>query len=585
MRAVSASERLGVTERYFVLSNNSAPPLRIGLMLDGPELPGPHAGVVELIERSNFAAIVAHIYPVRDRTKATELPKLSVLVRLWRMLNHERTRRRVLFSAFEKWDARAHPDSAGVFELKNVQQNCTGLKIVHVSAKRAGFIDRFTTEDVARLRDLQLDVLLRFGFGILRGDILNCARFGVWSFHHGDNTHYRGSPPQFWEMFERSDITGALLQVLNESLDNGLVLGKVHTALFPGMSLLVNRVAPYLTAQPLVIQKLKRLHEAGWKTVCAEAVPDEPYCGKRPLYRAPNNLEMLRFAGHHIQRRIRNRVLRTIKRDADHCQWRVGVRARRAGHPWEGKWDGWRWVTAPAGHYYADPMLWDEGGRTFLFVEDYIIAEKRGIIAVAEVGGDGEVGSFGTALALPYHLSFPHIFSRDDARFMIPETKACARVEVFRCVSFPFDWRPERVLLNVEGVDTVLHKGRDGREYLFTSVAHRPGAQVALYLFHADSIWGEWRIHSLSPLSVDVRISRNGGSILMEPGIGPVRISQDNTGLYGRQMHFHRVAALSAQDYGEEAIGTRSTAGIVRALGTHTYSRSERFEATDVFGW
>jgi methionyl-tRNA formyltransferase len=49
----------------------------------------------------------------------------------------------------------------------------------------------------------ELGVLLRFGFNILSGEILTVARYGVWSYHHGDNDYYRGGPPHFWELVER----------------------------------------------------------------------------------------------------------------------------------------------------------------------------------------------------------------------------------------------------------------------------------------------------------------------------------------------------------------------------------------------
>ncbi len=53
---------------------------------------------------------------------------------------------------------------------------------------------RFPPEAVERIRAADLDVLLRFGFNIIRAQILETARYGVWSYHHGDNREYRGQP-------------------------------------------------------------------------------------------------------------------------------------------------------------------------------------------------------------------------------------------------------------------------------------------------------------------------------------------------------------------------------------------------------
>ena len=40
----------------------------------------------------------------------------------------------------------------------------------------------------------------------------------------------RGAPPSFWEVFNGSSNTGAVLQVLNEDLDGGFVIDRVNTS-------------------------------------------------------------------------------------------------------------------------------------------------------------------------------------------------------------------------------------------------------------------------------------------------------------------------------------------------------------------
>lgn len=85
-----------------------------------------------------------------------------------------------------------------------------------------------TTTDVERVRAERPDFLLRFGFNILRGDVLDVAPYGIWSFHHGDEQHYRGQPPGFWEIHDRDPLTGAVLQRLTDRLDGGIILRKEH---------------------------------------------------------------------------------------------------------------------------------------------------------------------------------------------------------------------------------------------------------------------------------------------------------------------------------------------------------------------
>ena len=58
--------------------------------------------------------------------------------------------------------------------------------------RRGKWSEHFTEDDLDAIRDHQLDVLIRFAYGIIRGDILDVPRHGVWSFHHGDIERYRG---------------------------------------------------------------------------------------------------------------------------------------------------------------------------------------------------------------------------------------------------------------------------------------------------------------------------------------------------------------------------------------------------------
>ena len=56
---------------------------------------------------------------------------------------------------------------------------------------------RYKNSDLEKIKKLHLDLLIRGGSGILKGEILNICRLGIISFHHGDNNLNRGGPPGF----------------------------------------------------------------------------------------------------------------------------------------------------------------------------------------------------------------------------------------------------------------------------------------------------------------------------------------------------------------------------------------------------
>ena len=89
---------------------------------------------------------------------------------------------------------------------------------VKPNISKSGLVYRYDGEDIERIKALNLDLLVRSGSGILRGDILDVCPNGIISFHHADNEINRGGPPGFWEVYERNPRTGFIIQRLkNES--------------------------------------------------------------------------------------------------------------------------------------------------------------------------------------------------------------------------------------------------------------------------------------------------------------------------------------------------------------------------------
>jgi len=67
----------------------------------------------------------------------------------------------------------------------------------------------------------EMDIVVRFGFGILKGDALTAPKYGILSYHHGDLREYRGRPAGFYEFLDGTSSAGVTVQRLNEGLDSG----------------------------------------------------------------------------------------------------------------------------------------------------------------------------------------------------------------------------------------------------------------------------------------------------------------------------------------------------------------------------
>jgi hypothetical protein len=82
-----------------------------------------------------------------------------------------------------------------------------------------------------------------------------------------------------------------------------------------------------------------------------------------------------------------------------------------------------------------------------------------------------------------------------------------------------------------------------------------------------------------------VRRARPAGCPFMDGDGSLIRPSQDCSGLYGSAVVFNRIEDLSENDYRETPVGRLDPGWQRHNLGTHTYSRSEEWEAVDGRTW
>lgn len=184
----------------YVHSASSALALRVGVLLDDTVLMRVFADILRDIHRSDFARLELVIF--NGPGSPAPPPKRTVPDQRW-------------------YPAKDDPVAP---------EDCTallaGVPVLDVTPITTRFVHRVPEGAPRAVRAAHLDVLLRFGFNILRGEILTAARYGVWSFHHGDSDLYRGGPAHFWEMYEGNPFSGVVLLVLTEQLNGGHVLAK-----------------------------------------------------------------------------------------------------------------------------------------------------------------------------------------------------------------------------------------------------------------------------------------------------------------------------------------------------------------------
>lgn len=237
-------------------------------------------------------------------------------------------------------------------------------------------------------------------------------------------------------------------------------------------------------------------------------------------------------------------------------------------------------LAAREGHCWADPCVVEVDGRHLVFAEEFPIGMGKGVIVCVELERDGRSRRLGLALEEPSHLSYPQVFSWQDAWYMTVESGAARRVSVYKSEEFPLRWvRMHDLVSNRVCVDPTLHE-HDGHWYLFANVSESEGSTCdELFLFVADSPLGPFSPHPANPIVSDVRMARPAGRLFHHDG-KLVRPAQNCGPSYGAEIAFQEVVELTPDHYRERPLG-RLAPWESHFDGCHTYSRIAGIELLD----
>jgi hypothetical protein len=218
-----------------------------------------------------------------------------------------------------------------------------------------------------------------------------------------------------------------------------------------------------------------------------------------------------------------------------HAHWRVGYRfSDAAGVAETGKLgSGWSVLPDHGDHFYADPFPFSWHGRSFVFVEDYPHATGKAVISVVPFDASGVPGTPRVVLEEAHHLSYPQVFERDGAIWMLPEASAGGKLTLYRASNFPDGWTAEAVLVEGEISDaTLLEHG--GLLWLFATDRDGHGSTSdTLVVFSAPALAGPWRPHRMNPVLIDRRMARPGGAFIRDDRGRVLLPVQDGTLGYG----------------------------------------------------
>ena len=550
----------------------SQAPLLVGVLLDSYKQP---AWVAKLIsdlvsgKETRLALVVMNDCEVRSE----QLSFVRRVARWWQ------NRSALPYVAYRRLDQKRYQRSGDPEELTDIGEILADTPVIRVTPRRTKHCDYFSDDEVAAIRTYDLDVAVRFGFRILKGDALRLARYGVWSFHHGDNRHNRGGPAGFWEVMNQEPVTGAVLQVLSEELDAGLVIGRSFSSTDP-ISVTANKRNYYWQATHLLGSSLRRLYER------REAFLDDVRSSgtweaySNPLFVQPRAMKMSRLAAGLLTRLIGRKLRALFQRD----QWFLAYRLSKGPDVSAGVPDGtiyrFKELVPPSDRFWADPMPVFHEGKHYVFFEEYQFGAPKAHISVFELNSQGVPENMRVVLERPYHLSYPFVFKWRECWYMIPETSRARRVELYRSTGFPDSWELERVLLDDIAATDATVVEIDNRWWMFVGVSANDKEAGLLNLYHAPTPLGPWEPHRWNPVKTDVRSARPAGPLFFRNGAW-YRPSQSGVPGYGSAIVVNRIEELSDSSFREIEVTRIAPTWRAGLNGTHTLAASNGLTVID----
>tara|TARA_B100001175_G_scaffold317829_1_gene336768 strand:- start:1293 stop:2957 length:1665 start_codon:yes stop_codon:yes gene_type:complete len=546
--------------------------LSIGLLVDKPNA---NIYVEDLITWSKEQENISIDYLIlqkKNKINKNQIQKIINIIQEFGISNLiQRTLFKILNLLEKKIILKKYPNYKNHYSEYNIEQKIKSKIEIYPDVSKKGNLLSYSEKDIKKIKSLNLDVILRFNSGILKGQILNCSKFGVLSFHHGDNRNYRGLPPGFWEVYNKSSSTGFIIQQLTDNLDGGNVIfrGNIITKAFYAL----NQSNLY---QYSYFYLKKVLTELSIKNKLPNFEEKKPYYNT--LYKEPSISQIILYFIFLLKKKISTFFLFKLLKKK--YIWNVAFYP----NSWKNlaMWKAKK-INNPPGTYLADPFLIEVENKNYAFVEEYNFKKRKGIISVYLINSFS-YERVGIALEENFHLSFPYIFQYEGKQYLLPETSKNKDIRIYECINFPLKWELKKILMKeVNALDNMIFK-YDNLWWLFSNLCKfdddKSSSELSIYYSENGPLTDEWIPHKKNPVITNADLSRNAGLIFDEKNI--FRVSQSPNFMdYGNKFQINKIINLDLENYNEEPFHKVSPLFKKNLTGTHHISSNKKFTIFD----
>lgn len=257
--------------------------------------------------------------------------------------------------------------------------------------------------------------------------------------------------------------------------------------------------------------------------------------------------------------------------------WKVAIRKRNDKGLYA---DGFTTIPNTNKYWFADPLLFEDGEDTYLFVEAFNRKTYKGDIGCFKIQ-DGAVSDFELLIDNNFHMSYPLVFKHDGRYYMIPESEENSTVDLYVADNFPRVWRKAKTLLSgIHYADTTLLE-IENRKFLFTYSPEVSLWKLLIFELNMDSL----EVSLFQTIEYKDNVCRPAGKFFEDEKGRYFRPVQDCRGGYGKGVLLYEVLFQNGK-FSETEVCIYDNNKLVidgkcGADNFHTYSRTSKYEVID----
>jgi hypothetical protein len=283
----------------------------------------------------------------------------------------------------------------------------------------------------------------------------------------------------------------------------------------------------------------------------AEYLDAAPSKTQAPIYRAPSDLQMLRFWLRIAANRVRYKL---ANQRVD--RWNVGLvnaapeeflksdfQPRVAWSAYDEK-----------DQMIADPCLMSGPDGVRILCEEFDWLSEKGRILEIRPASDGSLSLGAAAIEEDVHMSYPYVIEHQGETYCVPESADRRDAVLYRLDPVTRRWSRDTVLLEgIGALDTTVFQAHGAWWLTHSQLPQADAGPWSLYVWRADDLRGPWVPHAGNPVKTDVGSSRPAGRPFWHEG-ALYRPAQDCAVSYGGGLVINRVDSLSLEEFREVTV-------------------------------